>query len=166
MTVSAPVTSADKLLEGDLLGALPEDEMAELAEVFDALVDGGEMVARQLAHLAAEHARPVGKQDLGLADPAGIQKKVAGRRIAGVVLVAEVEVQLPERDPRRLAAPASLDDLRLQGQHGGELGARLRRELGLEARHEAQPRDPDFDLYARDPIGAGADWLRVTVWKT
>jgi hypothetical protein len=38
--------------------------------------------------------------------------------------------------------------------------------LGLEARYEAQPRDLDFYVYARDPIGAGADWLRVNVWNT
>src|SRR5438045_9034092 len=73
MTVSAPVTSANKLLEGDLLGALPEDEMAELAKVLGPFMDGGEMVAGQLAHLAATYAGPVGKTDLSTAAPAGIQ---------------------------------------------------------------------------------------------
>src|SRR5690349_9625726 len=82
MTVSAPVTSAGKLREGDLLGALPEHEVSELAQVLDPFVDGGEVVAGQLAHLAAEHARPVGKQDLSLADPAGIKQQVARRRVA------------------------------------------------------------------------------------
>src|SRR5947208_14267763 len=63
MTVSALVTSADKLLEGDLLGALPENEMAELAKMLGPFVVGGEMVDGQLAHLATKYADPVGKQD-------------------------------------------------------------------------------------------------------
>src|SRR5258706_5404959 len=140
--------------------------MAQLAQVLGALVDGGEVIAGQLAHLAAKNTGAVGNQDLSLADPARIQKEVAGRRVARVVLIAEVEVQLAERDPRCLAAPASLDDLRLERQHGYELCARLRRELGLEARHEAQPRDPDFDLYGRDPTGVAAIDVRPTIWKT
>src|SRR5713101_60183 len=140
--------------------------MAELAQVLSALVDGGEVVAGQLAHLAAEDTGSVGKQNLSLADPARIQKKVAGRRVARVVLVAEVEIHLAERDPGCLAAPASLDDLRLERQHRYELCARLGRELGLEARDEAQPRDPDFEIYARDPMEVVAVDVRPTIWKT
>src|SRR5258708_14182230 len=106
--------------------------MAKLAQVLGALEDSGEVVAGQLAHLAAKDTGTVGKQDLSLADPARIQKKVAGRGVARVVLVAEVEIQLAKRDPRCLAAPARLDDLRLERHHGDELCARLRRELGLK----------------------------------
>src|SRR5579859_1382386 len=166
MTVSALVTSAGKLGEGDLLGAFPEHEAAELAEVLRALGDGREMVAGKLPHLAGEDAGSVRKQDLRLAHPARIQEKMAGRRVAGVVLVAEVESQLAERDPCRLAAPASLDDLRLQRQHRLEFRAAPGRELGLEARDEAQPRDPDIDFYAREPMGVGAVDVRPTIWKT
>src|SRR5690242_19018877 len=127
MTVSALVTSAGKLCEGNLLGALPEHEVSELAKMLGAFVDGGEVVAGQLAHLASENAGPVRNQDLSLADPARIHQEVAGRRVARVVLVAEVEIQLAERDPGRLAAPTGLDDLRLQRQHGFEFRAAPRR---------------------------------------
>src|SRR5262252_6007798 len=87
ITNSALVISARALREGDLLRALPQDEVAELAEVLDAFVDGGEMVAGELTGPAAEDARAVRKQDLRLADAAGIQQQVPGGGIAGVVLV-------------------------------------------------------------------------------
>jgi hypothetical protein len=39
--------------------------------------------------------------------------------------------------------------------------------LGLEARCEAQPRDLDFDVYARVPMaGAAAGCLRVAMLNT
>jgi hypothetical protein len=80
--------------------------------------------------------------------------------MAGVVLVAEAEVEVAQRDPGRLAAPPRLDELLGQGQERSELVARPRRQLGLEARCEAQPRDLDFDTYARDPIAGDVEICR------
>src|SRR5258707_13078438 len=167
ITVSAraKVTSAE-LGEADLLRALPQHQVAQLLQVFVAFDDGREVVAGELPHPAREQRRAVRKEDLGLAHAPGIEEQVARRRVAGVVLVTDVEVELAKRDPGRLPAPARLDDLRVQWQHRLELGAALWRELGLEARDETQPRDPDFDRYARDPAAAGAVEVRPTIWKT
>src|SRR5580700_5550410 len=90
--------------ENDVLRAFPQDELSKRRQLLGALLDGREMVARELAHLACEDGPAVGKQDLGLADAAGIQQKLTRRRVAGVVFVTEVHVEVAERDPRRLAA--------------------------------------------------------------
>src|SRR6266566_6915563 len=112
------------------------------------------MVARELSHLAGEDRSSVRKQDLCLAQTSRVKKKVARRRVARVVLVTEIELQVAERDPRRLAAPARLDELGFEGQHGLEFRAGFRRALGLEAGCEAQPRDQYLYFYARVPMAA------------
>ena len=86
-------------------------------------------------------------------------------RMGGVVLVTEPEVEVPQRDPRRLAAPPRLDQLLGERQQEMELLTCLRRALGLEARCEAQPRDLDFDAYALFLIGVAAERasLRVAI---
>jgi hypothetical protein len=81
---------------------------------------------------------------------------MAGRRMRGVVLVAETEVQVSEGDPGRFAAPPRLDELLRERKQREELLDRLRRALGLEARCEAQPRDLYLNVYARVPMGEGA----------
>src|SRR6266850_1648281 len=88
--------------EGDVLRAFPQDELAERRKLLHAVLDGREMVARELAHLAREDSRPVREQDLGL------------------------------------AAPARLDDPRLEGEHRGEPGACFGCVLSLEPRLEHQ----------------------------
>jgi hypothetical protein len=89
---------------------------------------------------------------------------MAGRRMRGVVLVAETEVEVAERDPGRLTAPPRLDELLRERKQGEELLDGLRRALGLEARREAQPRDLDVDVYARVPIAGDAlGCLRVAM---
>ena len=131
------------------------------------LGDGREMIACELAHLAGEERRPVWEQDLRLGEAARIEKELAWRRVRGVVLVAEPELEVTQRDPCRLAAPPGLDQLIGERQERLEPLARLRRALGLEARCEAQPRDLDFDVYARVPIaGDGAVCLRVAMLNT
>src|SRR5690242_14375121 len=97
--------------------------MTELAQVFVALVDGGEVVAGELTHLAREQGRAVGKKNLRFADPARVEEELARRRVARVVLVPKVEIEFAERDPCRLAAPPRLDDLALQRKHRLERGA-------------------------------------------
>src|SRR5258708_6857368 len=140
ITVSASVNSARSFGESDLLRAFPEDLPAELAQVLDSFVDRGEVVARQLPHLAGEQGRAVREEDLGLADAAGVEQQVPRRGMAGVVLVAEVEVERAERDPRRLAAPAGLDQLGAQRQHRLEGRACLRPGVALHPGEEADTR--------------------------
>src|SRR6266851_4547393 len=101
------------------------------------------MVARQLAHLAAEDRRTVGEQDLGFADAARIQQQVSGRRVARVILVAEVQVEVAERDPGGLSAPARLDETGLEWQHRREPRTRPGRPLDLEPGIEFKAADSD-----------------------
>src|SRR5262245_20690531 len=132
-------------LEGDLLGAVPEHETAELLEGVPALHDREEVIAGQLADLAGEARAAVGEQDLRLADAAGIEEELAGGRVARVVLVTEPEVALPERHPGGLAAPARLDQpLAPRQQLQEELtGGRSRRLLQPRAEHQRPDPDPD-----------------------
>src|SRR6266850_3438552 len=124
--------------EGDVLRAFPQDELAERRKLLHAVVDGREMVAHELAHLAREDSRPVREQDLGLAEPARVKQELAWRRVPRVVLVAEIQGELAERNPAGLAAPARLDDPRLEGEHRGEPGACFGCALSLEPRLELQ----------------------------
>src|SRR6202012_4365301 len=100
--------------------------------------DRQKMISRKLADLAGEMHPAIGQEDFGLADAARIKNELAGRRIAGVVLVGQPKVEIAERDPAALAAPAHVDDALLVGQHGTKFGAGLRRPLGFEARHEIE----------------------------
>src|SRR4051794_38083693 len=94
------------------------------------------MVAGELAHLAREPDRAVGQQDLRLADPARIHQHLTRRREAGVVLVAEAEIELSERDPARLPAPSHVNDALLVRQQAAEFRASLRSGFVLEPRAE------------------------------
>ena len=47
------------------------------------------MIARQLAELAGEATCAIREQQLSLAIAAGIPEQLAGRRVAGMVLVAD-----------------------------------------------------------------------------
>src|SRR5438105_957808 len=137
VTTVPPRISTGSRLESDLLGALPEDDPAQLLQILGALGDGGEVVARQLPHLRAEAGGAVGKEDLRLAEAPGIEQDLASRRIAGGVLGAEAELEVSERDPGRLAAPAGLDYLGAQRQQGPEGGHRPGRRRFLQASREA-----------------------------
>ena len=77
--------------------------------MLDAVDDGQEAVAGELADLAGEQDGVVGKEDLGLADAAGVGQQLAGSRIARGVLVIETEIQVAERDPARFAAPPNIE---------------------------------------------------------
>src|SRR5688572_28333793 len=83
------------LLEDDRLGAFPQDDAAQLGQLLAALLDRGEVVARQLAHIAGEAGRPVREEDLDLREAAGVEEDLTGRRVAVGVLRAEVELELP-----------------------------------------------------------------------
>ena len=104
------------------------------------------MVAGELADLAGEMHPAIGEQDLGLADAAGIEDDLAGRGVAGVVLVADAEIELAERHPDALAAPAHMHDLADEGQVPEEGGAGLRRGVQLELRIEGEGAGGDDQL--------------------
>src|SRR3990167_1523691 len=113
---------------------MPEAELAEIGERLAALGDCQEVVAGELADLARETDAAIGDEDLGLADPARIDDDLAGRRIAGVVLVFDAEVAVAEGDPAPLAAPADMDDPLAVGKEFLEGRAGFRRPLLLEPR--------------------------------
>ena len=94
------------------------------------------VVAGELAHLAREMHAAIGEQDFGLADATGIEDDLARCRIAGVVLVGDAEIEIAERHPDPLAAPADMDRLALErhrlAKRGNGLGRQLLFETGLE----------------------------------
>src|SRR6267378_6270908 len=138
ITVAASRPTSDRF-ERDVLRAFPQDELAERGKLVGAVLDGREMVARELAHLAREDGRPIGEQDLGLAQAARVQQQLAGRGIARGVLEAELQGELAERDPAGLSTPARLDEPCFERKHGGKPGARFGRALCLEPSLELQP---------------------------
>src|SRR5215216_1381974 len=159
-------------LEHHVLRALPEHRPAELAQLVGSLGDREEVVARELADDAREARPAVRKQDLGLAVAARVEQDLARRRVAGVVLERQVGLEVAERDPRRLAAPAHVDDLVAKRQHRLEGGAGLGRRgdpVGAELEppgrdvHVAHPRSP-FVGVSRRPSGGSAT-IRPS-WKT
>jgi hypothetical protein len=89
----------------------PEDAVAELHQPVEIAGQRDEMVARQLPHLRGEGDPAIGQQDLGLADPAGIEDDLPRGREARVVLVAHAEIRVAERNPHALARPADMHDL-------------------------------------------------------
>src|SRR5713226_73950 len=120
------------LFEHDVLGALPQRLAPQLAQLVDAIDDGGEMVSGQRPGLAAEGRRAIGDQDLGLADAAGIQEQLPGGGIPRRVLEADPDVEVAEGDPGRLPTPAGMDQPGPQGKHFAERGDRLGCRVGLQ----------------------------------
>ena len=109
--------------------------------------DRREVVSRERAGLRGEADVPVGEQDLGFADAARIKNDLAGRGIAGVVLVGDAEIEVAEWHPDPLAAPAHMDHALRVGQELAEDLTGLGRQRSLEARGrnargEAPDRDP------------------------
>src|SRR4029078_8008568 len=94
--------------DADRLGPLSQHRSAQFRESIEIGCDSNEMIACKLAHLARKSHAPIGDQDLGLADPAGIEKHLARRRVARVVLVGQPEILLAKRNPNRLPAPAHM----------------------------------------------------------
>jgi hypothetical protein len=87
------------------------------------------MIAGELADFAGEGDGAVRQQDFGLADATRIENDFARRRVTGVVLVAQPEIIVAERDPAALATPADVNDLLPIGQEADETRQRGRRLL-------------------------------------
>src|SRR5688572_3493797 len=116
----------------DVLCAFPEDEAPELGKLVEAFDDRQERIPLQRAVLAGETGPAVGEEDLGLADPAGIEEQLAGLRLRDRILEADPELEVAEGDPARLAAPPGVDELLAIGEQLEERGAGLRSERFFE----------------------------------
>src|SRR2546426_12027850 len=142
--------------ERDLLRPFPQPALAKLLQPLIAFEEGGEVVAGQLAGLAREQRPAVWKEDLRFADAPRVEQQLPRARVARVVLVSEAEVELAERNPRRLAAPAGLDDLGLERQYRLERVARLGRRVGLEPGEKTNVPNGDLDVHSPSFLPA---WL-------
>src|SRR6185369_5612713 len=126
------------LLEADLLRALPQHGLAERSQVLQPRGQSDEVVAGELAHLAREMQAAIGQQDFGFADAAGIKDNLAGRGIAGVVLVGDAEIEIAERHPDTLAAPAHMNGLALERHRLAKRRHGFWRQLLLETGLEGE----------------------------
>ena len=88
----------------------------------------------------------VGKENLSLADAAGIKDDLPGSRITGVIFVADLEIIVAERDPDPLAAPADMNDMALEGQTLEEGFAGLRGQFGFESGAENERAGSNFEI--------------------
>src|SRR5579872_5044618 len=104
------------------------------------------MIAGELAHLAGEMHAAIGKQNLGFADPARIKNDLSGRGITRVVFKADAEVEIAERHPDPLAAPAHMDRLAFEGHRAAEGGTGFRCQPLLEAGLEREIAGADNEL--------------------
>ncbi len=95
----------------DVLGSLPDQKPSQLPKLLSAIENGQEVIASELAHLARKASGAVGEEDLRLAHAAGIEKDLAGRRMACVIFKAQPHVQTAEWNPTGLTTPTRLDDL-------------------------------------------------------
>src|SRR5689334_21008266 len=111
-----PLPRRSRALEDDVLCALPQTTPAEVGEVLVAGDHGQKVVAGELPHLRREAAGAVRNEDLRLTVAAGVEEDLPGRRVAGGVLEADAEIELAHGHPRRLTAPADMDDLVAEGE--------------------------------------------------
>src|ERR1700735_1323826 len=119
------------------------------------------MIARQLTHLAGEMHAAIGQQDFRFADAAGVENDLAGRRIAGVVLVRDAEIEIAERHPDPLAAPADVDGLAFERHRLAERRTGLRRQLLLETRPEREVSGMDNQLAHLSNLAVGGSGGRI-----
>ena len=154
-------------LEADRLGAVPDHPPAELRQLLDSLHQRREVVARELAGDAREARAPVREEDLGLADAAGIEQKLARSGVAGGILGPDARVELPQRNPGRLTAPAGLEQMCLEGKELADCRRRSRCDLLFEAGLEAKVADDDVEHALNLPPqrkpdhAVGRAWIRV-----
>src|SRR6185437_7106192 len=97
--------------EPDVLLTTEKRLAPEGVDIFEALGEGQEVVARKRSRLRREAHIAVGQQELRLADAARIEDDLARRRVAGVVFKRDAKIELAERDPDAFAAPANVNDL-------------------------------------------------------
>src|SRR5689334_8287217 len=94
------------------------------------------MVAGQLPHLGSKAARSIREENLGLAVATGVEEDLTGSGVTGRILEADTKLKISEGNPRRLTAPANVNDLVAEGEPQPEGGTRLRCGLVLHPRPE------------------------------
>src|SRR5271154_6439030 len=117
-----PKIQADRCLlfklEQDVLRALPQRHLPQCRQVLAALGDRQEMIAGELSDLAGKRHRAIGEQNFRFTDAARIKDNLARGRMARGILITQAEIELAERYPAALAAPAHVDDLLPVWQQG------------------------------------------------
>src|SRR5947207_6131963 len=126
------------LLKDDVLRSVIQHAPSHLCQLLRAFDHGEEVVARELSNLTREHHVAVRKNQLRFTEAAGIPENFTGRWVARVILVADVELELAERDPAAVAAPAAVHELLLVRQQLAERGARLGCEILLKLGDESE----------------------------
>ena len=117
--------------------------------------------------MLAKHVRPYGKRISVSLTPPGVEQNLARSRVAGGILRPDLRVELPERNPRRLAAPTGLEQFRLEGKELAYRGHCPRRDFLFEAGPEAKVADDDVEHALnlppqREPDHAvGRSWIRI-----
>src|SRR6185437_9637018 len=142
-------------LEPDVLLALEKRLASESIDIFKARGEGQEVVAREGPGLRGEAHIAVGQQQLRLADAARVEDDLARRRIAGVVLKRDPEIQVAERHPHALAAPANVNDLADKRHMLDEGRHRFWRGLVLEITAKRIRPGNDFDFVHAALLSAG-----------
>src|SRR5688572_12438533 len=88
---AAPIRS--QRLETDWLSTIPDHPAPQLRQLPVALHDSHDVVAAERPGLAGEHGLAVGDQDLGLADPQGMEQDLTGCRALCVILGADADIE-------------------------------------------------------------------------
>src|SRR6516162_1464264 len=78
------------------------------------------MITGKLPHLARETHAAISQKNFGLADPAGVDDHLSGRREACVIFVGQTKIEIAKWNPNTFAAPAHMDDLVYIGQEFAE----------------------------------------------
>src|SRR6266566_9968858 len=133
-------------LEADSLRTLPQHGLAQLGQILQARGQRDEVIAGELPHLAGEVHTAIGQQDFGFADAAGIKDDLARRGVARMIFIANAEIEIAERHPDRLAAPAHMDGLTLEWHHLAKCRAGLWRQLFLKTGWESEVAGVDKEL--------------------
>src|SRR5688572_267206 len=85
--------TSSRRLEADGLSTMPHHPPTQLGQLLPALDDGHDVVSAERSGLAAENGSAVRDQDLGLADPVGMEKDLTRRRALRVVLGADANIE-------------------------------------------------------------------------
>src|SRR5262249_32070259 len=64
-------------LEKNVLSSFPEDELAQLTELFSPVEDREEVVSCKVTDLAHEHTRPAGEKDFGFAEGTRVEQRAS-----------------------------------------------------------------------------------------
>ncbi|KUM61681.1 hypothetical protein ACN42_g5444 [Penicillium freii] len=70
-----------------------------------------EVIGSQRSHLACESNSSIAEEEFGLRDTPGVQQNLTRRGVCRMVFEGDVEIGLPQRNPRPLTAPSHMNQL-------------------------------------------------------